>query len=339
MQVVEVDPRDDVAFAAWFGVLEASIEHGRPKEPHWLPGEQREIALRRLAPDAVETGPLLLALHGALPVGCARLTLPQRDNLELAACVIEVHPEHRRRGVGSMLLAELVRRAAGRSALTIEVDEPPGGSPAPAFLARHGFVIGLRESRRALDLPVRLSALQSPQPEGYELVTWRDRTPEHLLADRARLAQAMSIEVPWGEVPHDEEVWDAERVRMGETGLLAQDRTWWTAAAARDGLLVAFTDLGVPRSAPQRAYQWSTLVLPDHRGHGLGRWLKVTALRQLQEASPATHILSTWNADSNAPMVGVNDALGFRRNGTLSIWTLDLSQTGSRPTRPIHLVD
>lgn len=329
MRVVEVDARDDAAFADWFGVLDASLTTQRPGEPHWLPHEQREIALRRLVPDPVETGPLLLALDRGVPVGCARLTLPQRDNLRLAACVLEVHPAHRRRGVGSQLLAEVVQRAAGRSSLTTEVDEPPWGTAAPAFLLARGFGMGLQEVRRDLLLPSLADA--GPWPDGYQLIVWRERTPECWLADRARLGQALSVEVPWGDVPHEEEVWDAERVRVGETGLLAQDRTWFTAAAAYGGRLVAFTDLGVPRSAPERAYQWSTLVLPEHRGHGLGRCLKVAALRVLQEASPATRTVSTWNAESNGPMIAVNEALGYERNGALTIWTLDLSRTGGVP--------
>jgi RimJ/RimL family protein N-acetyltransferase len=62
---------------------------------------------------------------------------------------------------------------------------------------------------------------------------------------------------------------------------------------------------------PSRAYQWGTLVRPAHRGHRLGMAVKVANLRQLQEAVPGVDHVITWNAESNARMVAVNDRLGF----------------------------
>jgi GNAT superfamily N-acetyltransferase len=334
VRVEEVDPRDDAAYATWFGVVDASLTDQRPGEPHWLSGELREVALRRLRPGAGEAGPLLTCVDDGAVAGAARLTLPLHDNRHLAAGLLEVHPEHRRRGVGTALLAELVSRAAaaGRTTLTVEVDDLPGGCPAPAFLQRHGFVPGLREVRRDLPLPVpdvvlgqlaAAAALDARLDDGtdYRLRTWVDRTPPELLDQRAALARAMSVETPWGEVPHEEEVWDAARVTAGESALLAQDRTWVTAVAVRDGELVAVSDAGVPRADPRRAYQWSTLVLPAHRGHRLGLLVKLAAVRALPQASPATRTLTTWNAEDNLPVVRLNEAMGFVRNGGLTVWT------------------
>lgn len=67
---------------------------------------------------------------------------------------------------------------------------------------------------------------------------------------------------------------------------------------------MAYTDLGVPLAEPARAYQWDTLVMPGHRGHRL---------------------VSTWNAAVNAPMIAVNETLGYCVAGGMSQWTLDLS--------------
>jgi len=61
----------------------------------------------------------------------------------------------------------------------------------------------------------------------------------------------------------------------------------------------------------ERAYQWGTLVRADHRGHRLGMAVKVANLRLLQETHPQVTTVVTYNADVNAPMVAVNDRLGF----------------------------
>jgi RimJ/RimL family protein N-acetyltransferase len=131
----------------------------------------------------------------------------------------------------------------------------------------------------------------------------------------------MSTDTPAGDVPVDEEDWDAARVREQEALTLARGRTVVSAGALRDGRLVAVTDLHVPLTQPERANQSGTLVLHEHRGHRLGTRVKVAVLRELGATLPAVRRISTYNADTNRPMVAVNEALGFRRAGGLSTWS------------------
>jgi GNAT superfamily N-acetyltransferase len=88
--------------------------------------------------------------------------------------------------------------------------------------------------------------------------------------------------------------------------------TYTTVALTPDGAVVAYTDLVVPSHDPGRAYQWGTLVAPEHRGHRLGLAVKAHNLRQLQHHCPDLRILSTFNAEVNRHMVEVNERLGFR---------------------------
>jgi hypothetical protein len=71
-------------------------------------------------------------------------------------------------------------------------------------------------------------------------------------------------------------------------------------------------------------YQWDTIVSREHRGHRLGLLVKLANLRLLREVSPKTRYLNTWNADDNAPMVAVNDALGYRPVEVTQEWQLEL---------------
>ena len=330
MRVQQVDPCDDAAYAAWFAVVDAALEHARPGEPHWTAGEQREIALEQLDPASPSGGVLLAAAVDDAVVGAARLDLPRRDHLEVADLVLEVHPGHRRRGIGSALLAAAVRRArdAGRRVVTGEVDEPGQAAAGRGFAERVGARCGLVETRRDLRLPPdeqRLAALETaslPYAEGYQIRTWRDRTPEELLAGRADLLRRLSTDAPSGDQPWEEERWDGERVRAHERLTAAQGRASFLAGALYDGQLVAYTELTVPLAVPETAYQDGTLVVPEHRGHRLGALVKLAALRELAQASPSTRRISTWNAETNRPMVAVNEALGFVPNGRLSLWSL-----------------
>ena len=78
------------------------------------------------------------------------------------------------------------------------------------------------------------------------------------------------------------------------------------------GVVVAYTDLATTVHEPGRAYQWGTLVHRAHRGHRLGVAVKVANLRLLQSERPDIVRLTTYNAEVNAHMIGVNEALGFR---------------------------
>ena len=334
MRIVEVDPRDDAQFARWYAVLAAVEQDGRPGESGWTPQDQREMAIAGSDPATAvgELITLLLAVaDDGTDLGMGRIVLTTRDNLDRARVLCHVLPEHRRRGVGTALLEEQVARAraAGRSVLGVEVDEPErlaGASPARAFCLRHGFDEALLEVRRDLSLPVPEGALEDAlahageRSAGYDVASYSRRCPDHLLEGRAALGRAMSVMFPSGDLDLEEEHWDAELVRTKEAMFERMGRTYWAAVAVRDGEAVAFTELGVSSHEPDRAYQWDTLVLPEHRGHRLGLLLKATVLRQLQHDSPATRLVTTWNATTNAPMIAVNERLGFRPNGTLSTW-------------------
>ncbi|MEV0201257.1 GNAT family N-acetyltransferase [Nonomuraea sp. NPDC050691] len=72
-----------------------------------------------------------------------------------------------------------------------------------------------------------------------------------------------------------------------------------------------FTELVVPGDGKGDAQHYATGVLPEHRGHGLARWMKAEAIRQARERYPDLDGLLTDTADSNRHMRVINDALGY----------------------------
>ena len=332
VQVTELDPADEQAFAAWFAVTEAAERHDRPGEPGWLLREQWQYSLDGSRPEADSRCVLLAARDGERVVGAARLELPQRDNLHLCELDLSVHPDARRRGVARALQDEVERRARehGRTTLLGYADEPPGqegrsGNRAAALAL--GYAVVQQEVRRDIDLPLPASRVEElerscrPHAADYDLRVWHDAAPDELVDDLAELMRQMSTDVPKDEMDWREEVWDAARVRRNEGLSLAMDRTWVAAGAvhAATGRLVAFTVMGVARSQPERAYQWETLVQSDHRGHRLGTLVKLAALQAFAAQHPRTRFITTWNAQENTPMIAVNDLLGARVNGRLAI--------------------
>ncbi|WP_279581698.1 GNAT family N-acetyltransferase [Fodinicola feengrottensis] len=326
-----MDPNDDQAFAGWFSVVEASYQHDRPGERN---GTVEELQARGRGSKAERFVDVAAIDDGAV-VGAARLGLPLLENLRLVGLSqLAVRPDRRRAGIGTALLAEVERlaTAAGRDLLEADLDEPGWPEvpdPGRIFAGRHGFECAQVAVRRDLTLPADRERIDTLEVQcrryvsGYALRTWRDRCPQDLVDDRAVLAARMSTDAPMGDLERAAEHWDADRVRDREGLQLAQNRSWVAVGAIHQasGRMVGFTEVGFPLRAPERGYQWDTLVRREHRGHRLGAWMKVANLRQLADVSPVTTLVTTWNADDNAPMIAVNKSLGCAANGALTHWT------------------
>ena len=168
-----------------------------------------------------------------------------------------------------------------------------------------------------------LAALAAPSvADDYAIETFVDRMPEEWLADRAVLQQRMSTDAPTDDLALEEEAWDVERLRETHARTLASGRRIIESAARHvpTGRLVAFTTIGVSAGSPDLGFQQDTLVLREHRGHGLGLRLKAANALRLMDELPEVSSIRTWNATSNAHMLAVNRRLGYAVDGYSREW-------------------
>jgi GNAT superfamily N-acetyltransferase len=256
------------------------------------------------------------------PVGSAFLRLATgAPEAELA---LDVHPADRRQGVGTRLLgaAEGAARAAGRSALVCgPVD---AGSPADRFLAARGLRAVLRLTYTRLDL----AAAELPEvmpPAGYRLRAWRGVVPDDL-ADAFAAARPAMDDMPMDAMAFTPEPWDVDRVRRVARAVADRGEHLDTVAAVdeADGAIVAFTEVVIPAGGTGDGQHYGTGVLPDHRGRGLARWLKVEAVRRVRADFPELSGLLADTADSNTAMRRVNETLGYVPTHRSVIYQLDL---------------
>ncbi|MHA2365235.1 MAG: GNAT family N-acetyltransferase [Candidatus Hodarchaeales archaeon] len=64
---------------------------------------------------------------------------------------------------------------------------------------------------------------------------------------------------------------------------------------------------------PHILRQMMTGVRDKYRGRGIGKWLKGQMLLLMYEKYPHTSYITTGNADANAPMLSINERLGFKK--------------------------
>lgn len=259
-----------------------------------------------------------VAYAGTVPVAIADLELPSWDNRDLAWSYLIVHPDHRRRGHGTELLGHIceVARRHGRTKLGGGWWETPTAYP---FAQRHGYPHVLDEIYRV----VRPHALEPGSVEAayaeallhapdYELLRIEGRSPDHLLPVLAELTAVIN-DAPLDDLDIDDEVFTSERVRDYEKATLDSGHRMYRILARRrsTGEAAGHTVVVVDTERPTLAHQHDTAVARAHRGHRLGLLLKADMMRWLATVEPQVESIDTFNAESNAHMIAVNERLGY----------------------------
>lgn len=324
LQIVALDPHDDDTLVAWHGAYEAAERaQGPDVGSPWAVDEVRVMMQETTSRRSVHGW---VGLVDGRVVTSGFLDLPLLDNLDRATLVVHTHPEARRRGYGRAMARHVEQEARERGRTVVVTESAWSASGAadgrghagPELARSLGYELALTDVKRMLDLPVpdalldELAAEAAPHHEAYTLRAWVGPVPDDLVDSWARLASTLITEAPMGELEVEAEHVDAATIREDDAVVAKQGRTKYNAVALdASGEVVAYTDIARTVHESDRAYQWGTLVHPDHRGHRLGLAVKVANLRLLQSDTTDAHRLVTYNADVNAHMIAVNERLGF----------------------------
>ncbi|WP_328547912.1 GNAT family N-acetyltransferase [Streptomyces platensis] len=312
---------------AWFAVLAAARAHDRPDGP----------ALER----AAETGRLRIpSLHSrAVPVtlpapegatGYAGVALLRLHDTEENAGnafldTLTVHPARRGRGVGRALWETVCGRLAAEGRTSVSALVERGGAGERFAVARGAEcalpLVAYVQDVRTAPLP----ATGVPLPAGYRFATWSGVVPDAHAAAHARAHDAME-DAPTGDLDEQHDPWDAERIRAAARVVLDRGGVLLTVAvlAEADGAVAGYTELMLPTPDSVQAVQYDTVVVPAHRGRGLGRAVKLRMLEYLRAQWPDVQEIETTVADENTPMRAVNAALGYRAERNLGLYQVRL---------------
>ena len=247
-------------------------------------------------------------------VGAALVERRASENAHLAELEINVLPGYRRRGIGRSLASALFDDLT-RTGHTTWLGEVHGQaqdhtSAALDFAHSLGFRTVHEEDHLVLELPAELPA--APLDPDYDVLTWIDRCPDDLLDAYCVMRTQMNADVPSGELDLVPEVRTREQQRRSEERMAASYVTVVAAARRRgDGVLGGYTMMFLPHGETH-VWQDDTLVMPEHRGRGLGGALKAATLGLVQRDHLDRTVIHTWTAPDNHPMQVVNRTFGFR---------------------------
>lgn len=240
-----------------------------------------------------------------------------RDGTALGAAIVRLAGEAevwlfvadaaRRTGLGGLLL-HTVAGAADQQGYRQLYCTATDDTPAAAFLDAQGFHTESAINLLRLRLPA--PPRSAPPPPGYQLRQWTGAPPEDL-APALLIAKRRSGDLPADGFPGTRTD-PAKALHVMPNRVRRLGNILHTVAAvAESGGIVGYTEL-VVIGGTGRAEQQNTNVLAAHRGHALGRVLKIAMLDRIALLHPEVMEVDTENAADNGPMLAINTALGFR---------------------------
>jgi mycothiol synthase len=242
------------------------------------------------------------------------------DNRHLIQGGISVLPEHRRQGIATSFLPKIVEIAEANQR-TLFVTGTDSTVPAgQAFAEKLGASKGIETHTNQLVLAdVDMSMLQTwvddanIKAKDFEMGLWTETYPEEEIEAIAKLFNVMN-DAPRGDLQIEDFTVKPEHLREATTSMKANGVEWCELYVRHkpSGELAGFTGVYWDPENPENLGQGGTGVLPKYRGHGLGKWLKAAMIQKVLAERPVVKRIRTGNADSNAAMLAINHALGFK---------------------------
>jgi RimJ/RimL family protein N-acetyltransferase len=127
---------------------------------------------------------------------------------------------------------------------------------------------------------------------------------------------------------------DEDFVAEVDRQLVEAGRTRWTLfVRSPEGACVGGTEVRFEPWQPATVLQGNTGIDPRRRGLGLAKWAKAAMVERIRREWPQANRIRTDNASSNAAMLAINEALGYKVISTWTEWQIDLDDLRRSLTR------
>ena len=322
MRIIDARSLDDTEFAAALKLQQAVDRERDPDLPVTPAAELRGIFDDDATDHCRHERVLAFEAGRAAAIGHVELTV---DPANAAVAGVEITPA--RAEVSAAVLDELLQRARadGRTSVIAWGDHTPD---ADRFWTALGAELRYTEQESRLDMasvdPQLMAQWVAAGPADLELVHWARQCPEDRIDALVATANAMN-DAPTDDLDIADTIVDRVMVRAEIEARNARGLEYQgVLAVTADGEAAGTTEVFVNRHRPAASWQWSTVVLPAHRGRRIGRWMKASMWQRLRATEPDVAWLQTGNAASNAHMLAINNEMGFKPTHLMGCWQMDL---------------
>lgn len=345
--IVPLDPYNPDQVQSW---ITSSQETDATDYPYVPPISSIAMRSRIHSPDSQSWLQRFVALdNSSQVVGTVTTQQDLLNNTDKAFLKTRVHPDYRRRGIGTRLyrVAQDSLRKAGISTVisgygdefqgfpnygdqSPDIEEfaihPDHGKPGREFARQHGFTIGTQNWWRICDL----SSLDhehlgerdrqlEPTQSDYGLTRYSrfindDDVEQYCRLRALTLADAPSGGLELDGMKYSVDQWRSREKHAVDGGLLCLGVY---ARHRRTGVVAGLSEIEVHPGHEFIANQLDTVVDPEHRGRKLGLRLKIAIMRYLRLWRPQVRFIQTFNDCDNHAMVAVNDQVGYQNYCTM----------------------
>lgn len=253
------------------------------------------------------------------------------ENPHVAWTEVSVHPDHRRKGLGRAVFAELVSAADGQHPELLFVgmtnDRAPSGG---RFVEQLGAQAGLPMKTNQLVLAdvdrAKIAEWAQLDPAGYRLERADNVVPPALIAPTIQAANGIN-DMPRGDLKIGDWKLTEAQIHDRESWIRQTGSRWQLLVAVdeKTGAGAGFTEVTYDPQQPWVVWQGGTAVTREHRGHRLGLWMKAVMLDRILRELPTAKYIRTGNANTNAQMLGINTDLGFKLAWQSVLWQLPIA--------------
>ena len=255
------------------------------------------------------------------------------QNLDNGFAKVHVREDMRQEGLATILaepILEMLYNDGGKRLAT----EATAGTVGEIWPEKLGMKMAIQEKRsRLLVADIDWNQMQlwvenaRERAGDYELRCHQAPFPEEVVVQFCELQFQMNT-APLDDYEEDDLVVTPEIWRDWEAKANAAmtDISTFIAVHKPTGEFVGSTSMETDRLWPEQGWQWETVVHPDHRNKGLGRWLKAAMIEKLAIMNVPVERIDTFNAGSNAPMLGINLQMGFKPILVTNTWQGDLAK-------------
>ena len=228
-----------------------------------------------------------------------------------------IHPDHVRKGLGTILVDILCKRGVefNKTEILFNTSTISGQKFMSTFTDK--FALESAENRLYLkdvnwdNISKWFSDLKEKSPQ--TIIETYESIPDNLIEEFAKVETAILGDVPFGDLGL-KIIITPENIRKQEKNNNILGYLWLIKISREpDGRISGMTDIKFHPSLPTIVHQGLTGVLQEYRGRNLGMLLKTDMLLTIKERFKEVIYIDTGNADENAPMLRINHELGFKR--------------------------
>ena len=227
---------------------------------------------------------------------------------------VNVHPDWRRRGVGTQLFDHIRASVERFDPAKLSVGVRDDQADAIRFAERRGFSELMREWENHLDLATYNPSAFAGKSEAVEASGIRLATLTELRAEDPdgwgrrlfEVSNAAAADIP-SAVKHTDPDYDVWIKRIVDCPNLVPDGFM---IAVVDGEMAGISTLWLSQGEPDVVYTGLTGVRREYRRRGIALALKLRALEYAR--SNGFKKVKTWNNTGNQGMLAINYALGFK---------------------------